>query len=629
MSTAGTLFVPGIVAMLATVLAVPVVIWGARRNGVVSRPRADRWSQRTVALLGGIGMGVGVVAGFLAFEALFKVSVPTWVVVGSALMFATGLVDDLYDIPPVAKLLAQIVAAAIPIAVGVRFGDSLPQPISIPITLLWIIGITNALNLIDGMDGLASGIAAIAAFMMGLLAYAFGANDLAAWLFVVMGAALGFLAYNHRPAAIFMGDCGSLLLGYLLAAGALIVQPLSEARFDRIFILLVPAAILAVPILDTTFVAVARLIHGRKVSVGGNDHLMHRLVHLGLSEGWTVMTLWGVSAAVGGLALLPLFTSTGVAYVLAGGYFVALSVLAVYVGQADVYGHREDHVDPEHRLSVNVFASALQRRLGHNWKAIVGMGGDVVIVVTAFFGAYLLQERIDLWHTIDRAALLVPGVLLLKLGVFYALHLYRGIWRYAGTPEILRVGIATAISAVLLWTFAWFYVGVGLVTLEVVIIDAMLTFFGLMSVRVGLRAIRQAMQVQHRLHSRRVIVYGAGDSGLLLVRELRQNDLHGLTPVAFLDDDPLKHGMSVQGVRVVGGVGALEGACRDKDADLVVLSNMRMTEARRRAVEQACSDAGVECQSFSLSINPVDITAAPSSGDGAGDIRAPELAPGV
>ena len=596
MASVGTFLIPGLVSLLAVVLATPVVMAVAHRLGAVSQPRADRWSQRSVALLGGVGIAVGVVAGAIACGLLFPGDVHVWVLLGGGLMFATGLYDDVYDLPPVAKLLAQIVAAAIPIAVGVRFGDSLPQPVSIPITVLWIVGVTNALNLIDGMDGLASGIATVASVMMALLALAFGSPGLAAWLFVLTGAALGFLAYNHRPAAIFMGDSGSLLLGYLLAAGGLLVQPLGDGRFDRFFLLLVPAAVLAVPILDTTFVAVARLIHGRKISVGGNDHLMHRLVHLGLSENRTVVTLWAVSAGVGALALLPLFTTTTVAYVLAAFYFIGLSTLAVHIAQADVYGQRDDHLDPEHRLTFNVLGSLLQRRLGYNWKAFVGMGADVVIVIASLFGAYLLQERRDLWLALDAAPLLVPGVLLIKLTVFYMLHLYRGIWRYAGTPEILRVCVATGASSLAVWLFGFAYTRYGLFTIEIVIIDAMLTFFGVMAVRMGLRGIRQVIRVQRESHSQRVIVYGAGDSGLLTVRELRQNAAHGLTPVAFLDDDPLKHGMSVQGVHVLGGVNELVGACHDKDIDAVILSKMRMAPLRRAEIEQACRAAGVECR---------------------------------
>ncbi len=625
---------PGLVSLAVTMAVMPLVISAARRRGLVSRPRADRWSTRTVALMGGVGIFAGLAAGVGAWLLGGQSGLPLWLVAGAALTFAGGVVDDLVEIRPVTKLLVQFVAAAFPIAAGIHVGDSLPLAVSIPITLVWIVGITNALNLIDGMDGLAGGIAAIASFILALLAHAFGAPEVTAWMLVVTGAAVGFLVYNVRPARVFMGDSGSLLLGYLLATSALLIQPLGEGRLDRILLLLAPAVVLLVPILDTTFVTVARLVHGRRVSVGGNDHVMHRLVLLGLSEGRTVAILWLLSAGAGALALVPLFVPPAAAYVLATGYAAVVLLLAVQVAQADAYGHRDGAMDPKERLAINRIGTVLQKMLGHEWKALLGMIADVAVVVASVYGAYLLHGRADLWARFNGAGLLVPTLLVVKLVVFYAGSLYRGIWRYAGTPELLRIAAATAVSSGLAWGFVALFDGVAAMAPEVVIIDAMLTAFGLAGVRIGLRGIRHAIFAQRISHGARAILYGAGDSGLLLMRELRQNREHGLDPVAFLDDDPLKHGMIAQGARVLGGVGALVEACVVARADVVIVATHRLTAARRAEIEAACRRAGVECRRFVLTIDAVDLrlgagtseAGTSEAGDGA---RGPAMAPAV
>ena len=601
------LLLPGLVSLAVALAAMPLVIAAAHRRGLVSQPRDDRWSQRTVALMGGVGIFAGVVGGVAAWLVGGEGGVPLWLAAGAVLIFAAGVYDDLHEIRPVAKMLVQIVAAALPVAFGVSFGDSLPLFASVPLTLFWIVGVTNALNLIDGMDGLAGGIAAIASFILALLAFAFGANDVAAWMLVVTGAAIGFLAYNVRPARIFMGDSGSLFLGYLLATSALLVQPLGEGRLDRLLLMLVPLAVLAVPILDTTFVTVARLVHGRRVSVGGNDHVMHRLVHLGLSENRTVATLWGLSAVAGALALVPLFVRPEIAYVLAAAYGALVLVLAVQLAQADVYGHRQANADPHERLAANRIGTLLHSKLGHEWKALLGMTADVALVAAALFGADLLHGRTSVWARFSEDSMLVPGVIVVKISVFYGFWLYRGIWRYAGTPELLRIASATVVSSALAWTFVAVYAGLGAVSVPVAIIDAMLTFFVLAGVRMGLRGVRHAIFARRLTDGTRAMLYGAGDSGLLLMRELRQNDEHGLDPVGFLDDDPLKQGMLVQGVRVLGGLASLAAACALVGARTVVITAHRIPLARRREIEAACTRAGLACRMFAISLDTVDL----------------------
>ena len=218
-------------------------------------------------------------------------------------MFLVGLIDDFLNVKPYQKLIGQLIGAAL----VVGFGLSLPltgyELIDIWLTVFWLIGITNAINLLDNMDGLSAGIAAIGAFS---LAISFGANDQSAELLftaVFIGALIGFLVYNFNPASIFMGDCGSMFVGFLLSSSVLLNQ--TGGRSRNVFsILAVPVLILFVPIFDTTFVTILRKLWGRKASQGGRDHTSHRLVALGLSERVAVLMLYGFALVAGVLSLL-------------------------------------------------------------------------------------------------------------------------------------------------------------------------------------------------------------------------------------------------------------------------------------------------------------------------------------
>jgi len=175
--------------------------------------------------------------------------------------------------------------------------------VGIPFTFIWVIGITNAINLLDNMDGLAGGIVCITASIAGILNLMIGQLPIAYMAFAIAGASLGFLFYNFNPAKIFMGDCGSLFLGYLVAFFGVSIQQ-SSGSSSAILMLLVPISLMSIPIMDTTLVTIKRLLAGRRIDQGGRDHTSHRLVAMGLSEKKAVLILYFVSALWGGLCIL-------------------------------------------------------------------------------------------------------------------------------------------------------------------------------------------------------------------------------------------------------------------------------------------------------------------------------------
>ncbi len=303
--------------------APPLVIRWARRRGWLARPTADRWHERPTALMGGIAIyAAGTLGQLVVVGAL-----PPAVWTGATVLFAAGWLDDRYGLTPPAKLAAQVGAALLLLPAGYAFGDG-PLWLAGPLTVVWVVGITNAVNLLDNMDGLAAGVVAVAALALVVL---LGAGGLATTALVsVVGAALGFLCFNFNPARVFMGDSGSLFLGYTVAALALAV-PAQLPPGAATWLLpawLLPVLVLAVPIFDTALVTVGRLRAGRPVAQGGRDHSSHRLVLSGYSERRAVLSLYALALAA---------ASAACAYVWAGPVLfgaTALVVAAALIGLA-------------------------------------------------------------------------------------------------------------------------------------------------------------------------------------------------------------------------------------------------------------------------------------------------------
>ena len=589
----------GLVALVTTALLTPVIIRAARRFGWVDRPSEDRWHEAPTALMGGIAVFGGLLVGIF-WGAPVGAAAPFWG--GAALLFAMGLVDDHWHVPPAGKLAAQVVAAGLLLHWGYVFGPDWSAWVSTPLTFLWVVGMTNSVNFLDNMDGLAAGIAGIAALVLGMLAVGTGAQIAVVVAAAVSGAAFGFLFFNAKPARIFMGDCGSLVLGFLLAGLGLAVQADMPVG-DPVATALVPLAVLAVPLLDTTLVTVMRRVAGRSVAQGGSDHTSHRLVSLGLSERHAVWVLYGVSLLTGAGALLVLFADPVLFYAIAGLGGVGLGVLGVHLARARIYDGEAEGL-PRTALVRRPFR-ALHRLVGARWKAVAGVLGDTMIVGAAFVVAHALRYGLELPGAVKEQLLeALPLVIAAKVVVFYAGGLYRGIWRHAGTPELVRtVATTLAASAVVGGLLVGLY-GAGAVGGAVLVIDWMVTTGGVAGARFGFRGLRQYF-LSRRTGTRRVLIYGAGDTGLLALRVLRHDPNVSAEPVGFVDDDPLVQGQTVQGLRVLGAREDLPHLGRTHDIDELLIATDAAVPDRRRVLHDACREAGIDCRAFSVSYDPV------------------------
>ena len=298
-----TLFLCFVVAVLIT----PAVKWLAFKVGATDKPNQRKVHQKIMPRLGGLAIFISFIVGYVVLQPNSPYA--TSIVIGATIIVLTGVLDDIYELSPKWKLFGQIAAAVVVIYGGIRidfinlpFGGHLNFGLlSIPITMLWIIGITNAINLIDGLDGLAAGVSSIALVTIAGMAATMGNTYVFvfAMSLLLLGSTLGFLLYNFHPAKIFMGDTGALFLGYMIS-----VLSLLGFKNVTVFSLIIPILILGVPISDTLFAIVRRIVNKQPLSAPDKSHLHHCLLRLGYSHRQTVLIIYGMAAMFGLAAVL-------------------------------------------------------------------------------------------------------------------------------------------------------------------------------------------------------------------------------------------------------------------------------------------------------------------------------------
>ncbi|HEU0246226.1 MAG TPA: MraY family glycosyltransferase, partial [Gaiellaceae bacterium] len=298
------------IAFVVVVLLTPAVGGMARLLGAVDRPDARRLNRRPIPRLGGLAIFLGILVPSLAFLDLSGES--RGVLLGAAVATVVGAVDDFRGLAPPTKLAGQFVAASIPPMFGVWIDHftfpflgvvDLPAWIGVPLSMLFIVAVMNMVNFLDGLDGLAAGVCGIAGVTYAILALSLGKTDPAILSAIVAGACIGFLRHNFFPARIFMGDSGALCLGFILAAVS--IQGLLKTAST--VVLLLPLLVLAVPIIDTSFVVAKRLKYGQPIYSADRWHLHHRFMNIGFSQRRAALTMWAWTATLGAAALATRF----------------------------------------------------------------------------------------------------------------------------------------------------------------------------------------------------------------------------------------------------------------------------------------------------------------------------------
>ena len=556
--------------------------------GAVVPPRVDRWHEQPTPTMGGVAIAIAAAVGFLPVL-LWPETLPwidTWfpVPLAALAMFAVGVLDDQWQLSPVAKLIASLIVGALLVfALSRSQPDGLPWFVTLVATV-WFAGVCHALNLLDNMDGLAAGVSLVAAAFLAFLLGDEMGLALAVLLVSLSGATLGFLFWNRSRARLFMGDCGSLFIGALLAGCSLVpVLRASPPRMIELsaFVIL----ILAVPLFDTGFVLVLRRLAGRKASKGGTDHVSHRLVSLGFSDRSAVRilylvgivsgcTAWGLMQ--GGLeAMLPL----------AALFVVVLTLVGIYLARVPAY-NAEDFT----ALEKSALAPFL-KGLAFRWHAAQIML-DMILITACYYTAYRLRfegERLDVFLGYFTASL--PVVLACKLAALYGSGLYQRSWQTFGLRDAAAVARGVGLGTLLAVGFAAYVFRLEGLSRVVFALDALLLSVAIVASRMSFRTMTLVASTRNK-RSSRVLVYGAGSYGQLLVREMRANAHWNLNPVAFIDDDPMKQHRWIVGVPVRGTIESLEAMMLKWSVDEVVLSSPAVNGSVEHRIRDVCASLG-------------------------------------
>ena len=612
--------------LAATLLLTPVVREANRRLGMVDMPDARRVNKVPIPRGGGLALVVGVL---LPYAFLHLVTGRPWLqgfpddracalMALAVAIAALGFADDKLSLSPKAKLLGQVVVAALAwgwAGLGFRIlWPGLPAWLDCAFTVFWIVGAVNAFNLIDGLDGLASGLALIAVVGMAGTLFILRNPQATLFYFALAGGLLGFLRYNYNPASVFLGDCGSMFLGFVVST-----LPLASQVPNSFLVSIgVPLLAMGVPIFDTSLAilrrSTRRLLARRKaagasekageVMTADSDHLHHRILRAaGLNQRKAAWTLYGIALALVlvGLVAMSLRSRT------TGLWLAAVTLAAVVIFKdakielfdagslLNAVAHSDDR---RSRRRIFVLAVPLY------------VAADLFILVGTFVGcAYLL--RVPLTLALFRTNLLVTVVSVFAFLVFF--RTYRTAWSRAFASNYVRIFLACAFGTVAASTLIYYWPTLPKTQLKAMTaafaLASFLALFALRNVRRIVRDLFYAIdcsRLKGRKDVSRVLVYGAGLRYEAFRRELvRTTAANERMVVGLLDDDLCLKGRYVGGIRIHGTINDAPEVVNALNVDAVVVACV-VSDAKMRVVREILRQTGVRVSLFSLSETPID-----------------------
>lgn len=335
-----------LIAALISFLSTPLIKRFAFHIKALDIPKDKRKIHKEpIPLLGGVAIYLSFIITTIIMEGPLSKS-QTGIIIGATIIVIGGLIDDLRDLKPWIKLLFQVAAAGVLVLFGVEIiRITNPLPIGgnylnlgillVPLTIFWVVGITNALNLIDGVDGLAAGVSGICSVTIFTIALLNGRHEAALLTAILSGAIFGFLPFNFNPASIFMGDTGAQLLGFLLAA----ISLEGTIKSATAFAIAVPILAFGLPIYDTLFAMIRRKVNGKPIMQADRGHLHHRLLDMGLNQRQVVLIMYLISAVLGGISIIAMQVSTTRSYFLLTAVILVIGLIAWKYG---FFKHKED-----------------------------------------------------------------------------------------------------------------------------------------------------------------------------------------------------------------------------------------------------------------------------------------------
>ena len=577
-----------IAALPASALAIRLLLATGLQRRLVAVPSSERWHDVPTPLFGGVGIFAGLSVGIWAAVATGAIPAGEQIAgiyAGISLLFVAGLVDDVRALSPKLKLVLQIAAAVIVLATGTGVELIHTHIVAWPLAIFWLVGMTNAFNLLDNMDGLAATLAGIAFGFFAIDAVTVHPDD-AHLAFALAGACAcaGFLPFNLRPgrkALVFMGDSGSQVLGFSLASLGLAAS--WNVAGSTVATLLLPILILAVPVLDTTLVTTIRLLEGRPISQGGRDHSSHRLVRFGMSEKHAVFLLALIATALGGTSLAyNVLDDQRLAIVGVLVTFVLLVQFASFL--ADV--ERRTAPGSDVRLA-DTFAV--------HWRRLIEVLVDFGLIVGSFAAAYLVRFG---WPGTESqrhlAAIALPVLVATRYLAFIPFGLYRSIWRYAGSRDLVSIAGAVLVSEAVSLGYVAATRSFGDFSRSFFIVDALFCTAAISLSRLAERAVIGGTRTLRDRTGRRTLIVGAGRTGRSLLRELRETG--GERVLGFVDDNPRLRRRRVHGAPVLGATHEIAAIIARTTPDIVLVTIPEAPREHLNTIVEACDAAGVACR---------------------------------
>jgi UDP-GlcNAc:undecaprenyl-phosphate GlcNAc-1-phosphate transferase len=593
--------IPVAAAFLVSLCLTPLVRRVAIATRRVAVPRDTRWHKKETALLGGVAIfsstiGVWIAsAAYFGWSGLGQTYLP--LVICAAAMFSLGLADDIVRMDPQHKLAAQIVITSILMIFGFRLDWTSFKAANLLLSIVWVIGITNAFNLLDNMDGLSAGVAAIAIFFLFLAGYLDASQGIGGVHLIsaaLLGSLLGFLVYNFNPASIFMGDAGSLFIGFLMGCLTMVgnaEKPSGGGAGHLLWVIAIPFFILFIPILDTGFVSLMRKLFRRPISQGGRDHSSHRMVAIGFSERKAALVLYAFAAASGCITLAIQHLSIGATLVIAVLYLLFVIFFWIYLARVKVY--------PEESLLSNNGFGGFTPVIVHLTyrRRIFEVSLDFVLISVAYYSAYLLRFEGPVYYMIGDNFLFflksLPIILACQIFCFYVLGVYRGVWETTGISDLLVYikGITggTVMSMLILlfmYRFQSFSRSVFIIYWIVMLVLVSLS-------RLSFRLVDEGVK-KGRKNGKPTLIYGAGVGGQLVAKEIENNRNLDLVVAGFIDDDPRKYRRRIMGYPVLGSAEELEKIIRKKGIKEIIIAFSQNGDGKKEEVKDHCARAGID-----------------------------------
>jgi UDP-GlcNAc:undecaprenyl-phosphate GlcNAc-1-phosphate transferase len=613
-----------LLASVFSFLLTPLVRVISRRLGVLDIPDERKIHKNLIPRWGGIPI-------FVAFNLVLLISacfdffhLPigflkeisyNWLFAGSLLVMGLGAIDDIQRVPVPLKFLFQIVAALFVIiafpkieAIFTPFGTIHFGIWSFLITILWVVAITNAINLLDGLDGLAAGtsfIVCIAMFGISLLNQHIG---IALITVIFAGSIMGFLKYNFHPASIFLGDSGAYFLGFVIS----VLSIMSGQKGTTSVAILIPIIALGLPIMDTILSMFRRLLKslhivevdqdknivkffyldGWSMFKADKDHIHHRLLKIGFTHKKAVVFLYAVSLVLGGLALSSVYFKN-----INHALLITAIGIAAYIGVSKL-GYSEIKILSNGALLPLFDTPVVSRR-------ILRVFADMAIISLSYYLAFLLRFEGDFASAKNYFLATLPLILVTKIILFHFAGLYIGAWRYTSVGDLMKMLKAVLLGCIISALLLWIIPGLGILSRASLIIDFNLLLLFVVGARGSFRILDHLHTSKNHLQGRKVLIYGAGKRGVYALKEFINNPRSDINPVGFIDDSLRYQGKQISGYPVLGGLDSLDSILAKNSISEVILCRQDLPKEKLDRLSKICTFCDVRLRRFETRLEEI------------------------